>query len=136
MSFKALALAVAAATALAAGAAAPALAHHSFAMFANDKTMVVKGTVKEFEWTNPHAWLHVSVMTPEGATQNWSFEMGSPAQLSVRGGLKPDSLKPGDSVSVQIHPMKDGSHGGSYMAAKLASGATFGNWQADKPAAP
>ena len=130
MSLKALALtAIVASAALA--SAAPVLAHHSFSMFATDKTVALKGVVKEFEWTNPHSWLHMKVTTPEGAVQNWAFEMASPAQLSARGGLKPDTLKPGDEVTVQMHPMKDGSHGGSYVAVKLASGTTIGNWQAD-----
>lgn len=114
-------------------AAAPALAHHSFAMFANDKTVTLKGTVKEFEWTNPHAWLHIVVVNANGAAENWAFEMGSPAQLSVRGGWKPDTLKAGDVITVQIHPMKDGSHGGSYVAVKLPNGSFLGQWQGDRP---
>jgi hypothetical protein len=130
MSLKTLAVAAVAAMAL----ATPALAHHSFSMFANDKTVTIKATVREFEWTNPHSWLHVAVMTSEGKAENWSFEMGSPAQLSVRGGWKPDTLKPGDIITLQMHPMKDGSRGGSYVAVKLPAGTVLGNWQGEKPA--
>jgi hypothetical protein len=47
--------------AFAAGAAVAAVssaayAHHSFAMFDADKRVTVAGTVKEFQWTNPHAF--------------------------------------------------------------------------------
>ena len=114
MSFKALALAVAAATALAAGAAAPALAHHSFAMFANDKTMVVKGTVKEFEWTNPHAWVELMVRDAGGKESDWSIEGASPNSLA-RFGWSRGSLKAGDHVQATIHPLKDGHPGGSLV---------------------
>ena len=62
-------------------------AHHSFAMFANDKTVVVTGTVKEFEWVNPHSWLHV--MVPAGGkSEEWAFEMGSPSMMAAKGFLR------------------------------------------------
>ncbi len=113
------------AAALAVAGAAPALAHHSFAMFENDKTVTLKGTVRELEWTNPHAWLHLAVMTPDGKVENWSFEMPSPFQL-VSKGWKEDAVKPGDQITIQMHPMKDGSHAGSYVSVTLASGQVLG----------
>ncbi len=117
---------------LAIGAVAPAAAHHSFAMFDADKTIAMAGTVKEFEWTNPHAWMHITVVDQtSGQPMDWSFEMGSPGQLGSRG-MKPDSVKPGDKVTVRFHPMKDGTHGGQYMSATLADGRVFG--QAAPPA--
>lgn len=115
--------------AVALGLAGPAFAHHSFAMFSADKTITLPATVQEFEWTNPHAWLHVMV-TPAGKpAQEWAFEMASPAQLYARGGWKADTVKPGDKIIVQIHPMKDGSYGGQYVAVKLPGGQTLGNWK-------
>ena len=125
-----------AATVLASAIAAfagPALAHHSFAMFDHEKTMTLSGTVKEFEWTNPHAWLHI-VATDEktGKPVEWSFEMGGVGQVAQQG-WKPDSVKPGDKITVEGHPLKDGSRGGQYRIATLADGRTLG--QAGPPPA-
>ncbi len=103
--------------------AAPALAHHSFAMFDHEKMIKVSGTVKEFEWSNPHAWIHV--MAEENGRQvEWSFEMGSVGQISAQG-WKADTIKPGDKITVEGHPLKDGSRGGQYRSVTLASGQTI-----------
>jgi hypothetical protein len=120
MTLKALCLGAVAAAAV----AAPALAHHSFAMFDNDKTVSLQGTVKEFEWTNPHAWMDVVVET-NGSSQEWAFEMASPLQL-VSHGWKKDTVKPGDKVTIQAHPLKDGTHGGSYVSITLPTGQILG----------
>jgi hypothetical protein len=113
------------ASAIVAFAAAPALAHHSFAMFDHEKTMTLSGTVKELEWTNPHAWLHIVAVDEKTAKPvEWSFEMGGVGQVSAQG-WKPDSVKPGDKITVQMHPLKDGSRGGQYLNATLADGRTF-----------
>jgi len=107
-------------------AAAPAFAHHSFAMFDGEKTMTMTGTVKEVEWTNPHSWLRVMVVDrTSGKPAQWAFEMGPPARQLQRG-WKPDSLKPGDNVTVHIHPLKDGSRGGQLVDAVLPDGRTVG----------
>jgi hypothetical protein len=106
--------------------AAPALAHHSFAMFDADKTVTMKGTVKELEWTNPHSWLRIMVVDQaSGKAVQWGLEMGPPAR-QIQRGWKQDSLKPGDSVSVHIHPLKDGSRGGQLVDATLPDGRTVG----------
>jgi hypothetical protein len=107
-------------------AVAPAFAHHSFAMFDGEKTLAMTGTVKEVEWTNPHSWLRVMVLDKTtGNPAQWAFEMGPPARQLQRG-WKPDSLKPGDSVTVRIHPLKDGSRGGQLVDAVLPDGRTVG----------
>jgi hypothetical protein len=104
---------------MAAGAmAAPASAHHSFAMFDNQKQMTLEGTVKEFQWTNPHTWIQVMVKDKSGKDVEWSIEGGSPNGLS-RQGWKRTSLKPGDKATVIIHPLKDGSNGGSLMTVSV-----------------
>ena len=121
MTLKALCLGAVCAAAL----AAPAMAHHSFAMFDNEKTVSMKGTVKEFEWSNPHAWLNVVVVSSTGQTEDWAFEMASPLQLTSKGWKK-DTLKPGDQITLQAHPLKDGSHGGSYVSVVLPNGQTLG----------
>ena len=106
---------------------APAFAHHSFAMFDADKTVTMTGTVKEFEWTNPHSWLRIMVQDQAtGKPVQWALELGSPVQQQ-RVGWKPDSVKPGDTVTVTIHPLKDGSRGGGVLSATLPNGSTLGN---------
>ena len=62
-----------------------------------------------------------------GQPVEWAFEMGSPGQLGSRFGMTPDSVKPGDKVTIRAHPMKDGTYGGQYLSATLADGHTFGN---------
>jgi len=119
MSRKTFALAV-----IAAAAAAPAFAHHSFAIFDQSKVLYAAGTVKEYELVNPHAWLHVNVVGNDGKTAMWSFEAGSVAQVGALG-WKADTFRVGDKVEVGFRPMKDGSRGGQFMSAKLASGQTL-----------
>ena len=105
--------------------AVPALAHHSFAMFDAEKTTDLTGTVKEFEWTNPHVWIHLMVPDAQGKAQEWSLEMQAIAQDSA-GGWRKDSVKPGDKISIQFHPLKDGTRGGQLVSATLASGQRLG----------
>jgi len=63
-----------------------AQAHHSFSMFDHEKLITVSGTLKEFEWTNPHCWLDVSVVdAATGRTVDWAFEMGSVGQVAAQG---------------------------------------------------
>ena len=116
-------LKVASLTALVVAAfAAPALAHHSFAMFDADKTVTLSGTVKEFEWVNPHSWLRVMVNDDKsGKPALWALELSSPSRL-ITMGMHANSVKPGDVVTVTFHPMKDGSRGGQFIQAKLPDG--------------
>jgi len=100
--------------------AAPALAHHSFAMFDTSKEVTLSGTVKEFQWTNPHSWLQLTVAR-DGRTVEYSIELGSPNTMS-RHGWRRSTFKPGDRVSVTINPMRDGSPGGSLVNAVDAAG--------------
>ena len=99
-----------AAAGAAALAALPATAHHSFAMFDQTKQMTLNGTVHEFQWTNPHAFIELDV--PSGArTQRWAIELNSPNNLT-RQGWKRNSLKAGEKISVRIAPLRDGHPGG------------------------
>jgi Family of unknown function (DUF6152) len=101
---------------------APTLAHHSFAMFDAQKTVTLQGTVKEFEWVNPHAWLRIMVDDEKtGRPVLWAIELSSPTRL-VTMGMRADSMKPGDAVSVTFHPMKDGTRAGQFIQAVLAGG--------------
>jgi hypothetical protein len=102
--------------------AAPASAHHSFAMFDATKTITLQGTVKEFEWTNPHSWLRVMVNDEKtGKPMLWALELSSPARLTTMG-MHSDSVHAGDNVSVTFHPMRDGTRGGQFIQATLPGG--------------
>jgi hypothetical protein len=100
------------------------LAHHSGAMFDDKVSTTLTGTVKDYQWTNPHCWIQVLVPGEPGPTE-WSIEMGSPAQL-FRGGWKRGTLKPGDKITVVIHPMRDGTNGGLFVSAIGADGNPIG----------
>ena len=95
-------------------------AHHSFAMYDATKLVTITGTVKEFQWTNPHAILWVYADSPRpGAGDLWSFELStSPGPLTRLGWTK-HSLNPGDKVAVEVNPLHDGQHGGSLKKATL-----------------
>jgi len=106
-------------------ASAISFAHHSTSMFEPEKRVTLTGNVKEFQWTNPHAWIQVTVKTPDGASTDWSFECGSPNTLS-RQGWKPSTLKPGDEITVVANPMKDGTSAGLMYTVALADGRMLG----------
>jgi hypothetical protein len=109
-----------------AGLAIPAVAHHSFAMFDAEKSKTLEGTVKEFQWTNPHSWILMTVNNAEGKAEQWAIEMGGPAGLA-RQGWVPKTLTPGMKIKTVIHPLRDGTNGGQFMAVTLPDGTQFGN---------
>jgi hypothetical protein len=101
------------------GAVVPALAHHSFAMFDFERTVTLKGVVKELQWTNPHVILWVEAAPAAGQTPEvWSAELTSPGNLTRNGWTK-RTLKPGDKVLVDISPLRDGGKGGGFRKAVL-----------------
>ena len=106
---------IGAALGAAAFAAPPVLAHHSFAMFDTREQVTLSGTVREFQWTNPHSWLQLEVARG-GATVEYSIELGSPNTMSRRGWRR-TTFKPGDQVTVTMNPMRDGSPGGALITA-------------------
>jgi hypothetical protein len=115
---------------LAAGLVLPAvsaLAHHSAAMFEEDRTIELNGTVREFQWTNPHIWIQLNVTNERGAMEEWSVEGGVPNRL-FRAGWRPTSFKPGDEVSIVVRPMIDGGKAGIFVGAKLADGSVLGRF--------
>ncbi len=104
------------------------VAHHAGTMF-TDEVKEIAGTVKEFQFTNPHSWIQVLVETTPGeAPQEWSVEWGSPNQLGRRG-IRPSTFKPGAKVTMRIRPMRDGSPAGGFVGAKFADGTTVGSWE-------
>jgi hypothetical protein len=103
----------------------PALSHHSFAMFDISQSLVVEGTVTEYELTNPHSWLRIEAVDEEsGQLREWAFEASSPA-VQAQYGMGRGSVHPGDAITVTFHPMRDGSRGGQFVEATLADGTSF-----------
>ena len=91
-------------------AAAPLSAHHAFSSeFDSDKPLELAGTVTQTEWVNPHAWLHIEVKRPDGKTEEWMIEGGTPNTL-MRRGVSRDTLKIGTEVRVTGYQAKDGSN--------------------------
>jgi hypothetical protein len=106
--------------------ALPSFAHHSFAMFDQAKEVTLVGTVKEFQWTNPHAFIQIEV-SKAGVSEVWAIELNSPNNLK-RQGWKPTSLKVGDKVKLQANPLRDAGHkGGLFIAVTLPDGKVLGD---------
>ena len=96
-------------------------AHHSFAMFDMSKTVTLSGTIRKFDWTNPHTWLWLDVKNDKGDLETWGFEGMSPNYLGRRGWSK-DTLQVGSTVSVMAYPLKGDLKGGSYLSVTLPNG--------------
>jgi hypothetical protein len=102
---------------------ARAQAHHSFAMYDNTKLVQIRGVVKEFQWTNPHALLWINQDPEDGAAAVlWTMELPTSPGNLARMGWSKHSLKPGDKVLVDINPLRDGKHGGSFKKVTLPDG--------------
>jgi hypothetical protein len=97
-----------------AAASAPADAHHAFVMFDINHEVTLEGTVKAFQWTNPHAWVELIVKDGAGKDVEWSIEGSSPTTLA-RFGWTRTSIKAGDRIQAVIHPLKNGAVGGSLI---------------------
>ncbi len=96
-------------------------------MFEMNKTISLQGTIVRFKWQNPHAFIEVDAAV-KGETERWAIEMTSPNNLANEG-FKRSSLKPGDKVTLKVHPLRDGIEGGSFMARSgTADGSTLGQW--------
>jgi hypothetical protein len=104
--------------------AIPVAAHHSFAMFEQTKKVTFKGTVTEFQWTNPHSWIEMDVV--DGAQAgHWSIELNSPNNLT-RQGWRRSTLKAGDVVTMTINPLRSGKKGGLFNTVVLPDGKVLG----------
>ena len=108
-----------------AAVAGPAVAHHSYAMFDMQKTVVLDASVTRFKWQNPHAFIEADVAV-NGSSEHWAIEMTSPNNLAQEG-WKRTSLKQGDRVRIWVHPLRSGARGGSYAGVRLADGSTLGD---------
>jgi hypothetical protein len=102
-------------------AALPALAHHSTVMFAKDQEVKLTGTVTQFSYTNPHAFIQIAVQGPEGSPVEWKIATEASVALD-RAGIEPRALQPGDQVTVRAHPLKSGRPGGWLIDVTKADG--------------
>ena len=100
-------------------------AHQSFARFELGKDYTVEAVIKEVQFTNPHVWLQIMVTDDKGVATEWSIESGAPGMM-LRNGWKPSTLKPGDKVTLTMHPLKNGSPGGSLVSVKVPDGRVLG----------
>jgi hypothetical protein len=110
---------------LAGTASVSAFAHHSPSVFDQSKEVEIAGVVTEFKWANPHSWIHLDVTSEDGTVDNWAVEMNPPTYL-VRGGWKSNTIKPGDSVTVLIHPLRTDEKAGQYVSITLPDGRVLG----------
>lgn len=97
------------------------VAHHSFAVFDMQKTVAISGTVKEFVWANPHAWIYVIAPKADGSLEEWALECSSP-NMMIRWGWNRSDIKAGDKITIDMHPSRDGRHVGSVYAVFLSTG--------------
>src|SRR5580658_4438449 len=105
-------------------AAVPVMAHHGGAGY-DDKMQVITGTVKQFQFTNPHSWIQVDVKDDTGKVVEWSLEWGSPNSLA-REGVHPSTFPVGAKASFKLHQAKNGTPVGLFQAAKFDDGTTVG----------
>lgn len=101
--------------------AAPALAHHSFAMFDNTRSITLHGAVTRYQFTNPHAYLEIDAEQANGGARHFTLEMTSPNMMS-RGGWTSRTIKTGDVVTAVVAPLRDGRAGGLVLEVTLPDG--------------
>src|SRR5215468_5016002 len=106
----------------------PVIAHHSGVEFDSNKTIEITGTIKEFQFKNPHTWIQVLVDDGKGQQVEWSLEWGAPNSLG-RQGYRPSTFPPGAKVTMRLRPMRNGSPAGGFIAAKFTDGKTIGRWE-------
>jgi hypothetical protein len=94
------------------------MAHHSFAMFAQENPIELEGMVRDFKYTSPHTFILLEVKDKEGASTVWNLEGGAPSNL-VRDGWSSKSLKAGDEIRLMIEPLRSGAPGGAWSASKI-----------------
>ena len=105
----------------------PALAHHSFAMFDQTREVTLKGKVVDFQWTNPHAFIHIEVPAADGnGMETWEIELNSPNNLK-RQGWSSTAIKSGDQITLMANPLRDTTKkGGLFIKLTRADGSVLG----------
>jgi hypothetical protein len=110
--------------AMALGIVSPAVSHHSHAMFDHVQRVTVSGTVTEYVYRNPHVFLYVDVEGENGEIVNYWVDLSNLPNM-IRRGVSQTTFRPGDTVTVNLHPLKDGRPGGSYITIVAADGKTY-----------
>jgi hypothetical protein len=105
--------------------AGTAMAHHSPVMFDQSKPVTLTGTVRDFQWTNPHSYIQLMVKNEQGQEVEWSLEMGASVYL-YNLGWRPSSVKPGETLTVTLAPLRKGGNGGLLLKATRADGTPIG----------
>jgi hypothetical protein len=101
------------------------LAHHSPVMFDQAQQVTLTGTVRQFQWTNPHSYIQLVVENAEGQDEEWNLEMAAPTYL-YNLGWRPATVKTGDTLTVTIAPLRKGGKGGLLLKAVTADGKPIG----------
>jgi Family of unknown function (DUF6152) len=100
----------------------PAMAHHSFAQFDTERTVELSGTMRALEWQNPHSWIWIDIMKPDGSSETWGGEFGGGPSALPRDGLTRNTIQPGDKITLTLYPARDGSKAGSVAKIQLEDG--------------
>jgi hypothetical protein len=106
--------------------AMPILAHHSFAMFDREHQILLKGKVTQFNWQNPHIYIHLEAPDAKGMMREWTIECANPGILN-RLGWKFNMIKKGDQISTVVAPLRTGEPAALLQQVKIADGRVFGN---------
>ena len=106
---------------LALSIAATALPHHSPAVFDRTREVKLVGVVKEFRWSNPHSFIELEVRNEKGEMVQWAVEMNPPSYL-VKAGWKSSTIKPGQTVTVIINPLRTSEPAGKFVSITLEDG--------------
>ena len=103
----------------------PALAHHGTNIaYDQSKTIVLKGTVTEFKFANPHVEVHLDAKDANGKTTSWNLE-GLGVYYFSKVGWNRTSLKPGDEVTITFNPSRSGGQTGVIRKMVTAAGKEF-----------
>ena len=106
--------------------AATVFAHHSAAMFDGSKLVILKGSMLSITILNPHSWVSIDAkINGIGKSERWDIEATSSSQLAAIG-VRSDTLKAGDKVTVGIRPLRDGRHAGSMVFLITPDGVVHG----------
>jgi hypothetical protein len=104
--------------------ASVATAHHSTAEFDYSKNVVLAGTVKEVQWMNPHCYIQLIVPNENGGQVEWAVEIGAPL-FNMRMGWKRDSVRTGDTITMNVVPARNGSPHASLRNLAFTDGRTL-----------
>jgi hypothetical protein len=107
----------------------PLTAHHGAAGYDMEKQLVMKATVTDWLWANPHCFLRYDTTDDKGEVAHWTVEVSNPVDMTRRGWSK-HSLNAGDQVTVTVRPARNGAPVGQLLKVVLPNGQTLIGWTA------